>query len=85
VDDHIVAASPRAAAAFSRPTIFGAEVTLAPKRRQAAQVLVSFENHVAAAAAVAAVWTSTRHILLPAEVDHAITAAARGDLNFDLV
>ena len=66
----LAGASPRLAAA-------GAELRLRPEAGEVAQSRVGSEDDVAAAAAVAAVGTALRHVLLAPEAQAAVAAAAR--------
>ena len=67
-------AAPVAAAA-------GPEVAAAPERREIAARGIADQDHVAAAAAVAAVGPAARHVRLAAEADAAVAAAPTFDVD----
>ena len=69
------------ARAAARLAAARAEARLRAEPREIAPVGVGDQDHVAAAAAVAAVRAAARHELLPAEADRAVAAAARLDLD----
>jgi hypothetical protein len=59
----------------------GAVVGLAPKALQVAQRIVAYEHDRAAATAVAAVWSTARHMCFAAEAHAAVSAGARLDVD----
>ena len=84
-DDVVRAARPVTLAALAVATAPGAPVGREAKRRQVAPRGVADQDHVAAAAAVAAVGTAARHVGLAAKRDHAVTARAALDVDLCLV
>jgi hypothetical protein len=52
---------------------------------QRVELVGDLEDHVAATAAVATVWTAARHVLLPAEAEGTGTAVAALDEDLDAV
>ena len=67
--------------AAARLTAARLEALLRAKRGQIAQVRVRDEDDVAARPAVTAVRSALRHVLLTTEVQAAVTAAARLNVN----
>ena len=76
---------PMAAAATTAPTAPGGEMMLVAVILQGVELAGDFEHHVASPAAVTAIGTATRHVLLTPEAERAGTAISGLGENLDAV
>src|ERR1700736_2166110 len=76
---------PGPVAAFAMPAalclVFGIEAEM----KERVDVFAGYDEHVAAAAAIATARPATRNVLLPAEGQAAVAAVTRFDIDFDFV
>ena len=84
-DDQRLAVGPVALRALAVPSALRAEVRAAAERLQVAQRVVDAHEHVAAAAAVAAVRPALGHVRLAAERHDAVAATAGANLDLGAV
>src|SRR5690606_33588101 len=83
-DHEILAAGPLLVGSFAVVAAFGPEV-LRPQGTEVTPGGVTFEQHAAAVASVAAVGSAARDVRFPPEGDRAVTAAATLNVNFRFV